>query len=296
VFFLIFSEITTRIFHISYNVPSMYGDKDGVIKFYPNQEGYRYGGKHKWYINKFGMPGYQLPKKFNNLILIIGDSYIQNFMNPDSCRQSVYLNRIQPNYNFVEGSREGATVLEDFEIAARFDTLRPVMKLMYVQKSDFTDCFSNIPSQIRFDIKNNKVIYAEYQESKLKPVIQFSNFGEYMFREHLSRYLFKMQTLFSNVKSKNHVQNNDLIKIGKLLGYIEKNYNMEKLIFIFHPRVSNDFMQFVKSYGFKCYKLKEGDGWYRKADIHWTCKGHFEIAQQVNQIIINEIDSLSSAN
>lgn len=268
-------------------MPKLYKSRNGLIKFQPNQEGYFDGGKHKWYINELGLPGKVLPDSYDNLITLIGDSYIQNFMNPDSCHQSSFLRKINQKYNYIEAARDGATLLEYFEITKELDSLNPVLHLIYVNSSDFFDCFSNNPYDVKFDTIKNKIIYSKYNESKLKLIIPYLNFTEYLYR----KYYKDIQSLILKTsiwKTKKHfLKKNqpklDLAKIKVLLNFVEENYHTEKVVFIFHPNVNDNLIKIVDNYGIKNFKLKRNiDNWIIKNDIHWTCEAHFEITKQVS--------------
>ena len=89
VFFFIFTRNNFRIFHLSTDAPKHIKVRREYQLLSESRRILRMG-EHKWYINELGFPGKLLPKSFDNLIIIIGDSYIQNMMNPDSCRQKVY--------------------------------------------------------------------------------------------------------------------------------------------------------------------------------------------------------------
>src|SRR5690606_35579075 len=115
----------------------------GVQKYLPNQEGYWKGGNHQWIINDYGWPG-ELPTKYDNLINIIGDSFIENFMNPNECHQSVFLKKLMPDYNFFEAARSGVSLIEAMEISKQIDSLNPKMTLIYVNENDFYESILNI--------------------------------------------------------------------------------------------------------------------------------------------------------
>ncbi len=284
-FLFVFTEIVSRVFHVSYNMPKMYKHPDGLLKFTPNQIGYFDGGKHKWYINKLGLPGKELPELNNNLITIIGDSYILNLMNPDSCRQQSYLRKIKPQYSYLESARDGATLLEYFEMAKKLDTLNPKLQLIYVNTSDFLGCFSNNPYDVRLDTVNNKLIYSKFMDSKLKLLIPYLNFTEYLYRKNAGKLLMILNNK-PKVKHKNtnKIKNKLIINRYKLvLTYIKVNYKTENIVFIFHSTVSDEIVNIVNNFEIKNFKIQKNiDSWIIKNDIHWTCEAHNEIAKQVS--------------
>ena len=92
-FFLIaiaVGEVVVRLTHAMADIPQRTIDEYGIQKYIPNQDGYWKGGEHKWVVNKLGWPG-ELPQSNENLIMVIGDSFIENFMNPNECHQSAFL-------------------------------------------------------------------------------------------------------------------------------------------------------------------------------------------------------------
>ncbi|MGB3151923.1 MAG: hypothetical protein WBB27_14795, partial [Maribacter sp.] len=103
IFFLvilfILGEIISRFLHLSSDIPRRTIDENGIQKYIPNQAGFWVGGTHEWKINKLGWPG-ELPESYDNLITIVGDSFIENFMNPNECHQSILLKNELPKYNF----------------------------------------------------------------------------------------------------------------------------------------------------------------------------------------------------
>ena len=94
------SEIYIRLNHLSIDIPRRTIDEYGVQKYLPLQNGYWSNGTHRWQINKEGWAG-ELPPSFDNLITLIGDSHIENFMNPDSCHLGAILNKSNLKYNCI---------------------------------------------------------------------------------------------------------------------------------------------------------------------------------------------------
>jgi hypothetical protein len=88
VFGYMIGEGIVRIFKLTIDIPIMYQDSDNLIKNEPNQTGY-YTNGNKWIITKHGQYGYE-PKSLNSLITVIGDSYIENIMNPPVCHQAYF--------------------------------------------------------------------------------------------------------------------------------------------------------------------------------------------------------------
>ncbi len=133
---VIIGEVVVRMTHAMSDIPQRTIDDYGIQKYFPNQDGYWKGGDHKWVINEMGWPG-ELPENYNNLMLVIGDSFIENFMNPNECHQAIFLEEQLPEYNFMEAARSGVSLIEAMEIHKQLDSLKPVHTLVYVNDNDF---------------------------------------------------------------------------------------------------------------------------------------------------------------
>ena len=135
---LVVFEIVLRVNHMTIDIPQREITSDGIQRYIPMQEGWWLGGTHKWQINQFGWPG-PMPDSLDSLVLIIGDSHIENFMNNDNCHQSWLLKQLLPQFNFLEAARSGVSYIEAVYIATKLDTLRPILILLYVKDTDFIE-------------------------------------------------------------------------------------------------------------------------------------------------------------
>lgn len=302
-FLFLFTEIIARIFHISTDAPKTFKNSNGNINYYPNQEGYWDGGRHKWYINKLGYPGGNIPKNFNNLVLLVGDSYIQNFMNPDSCRQREYLSKLQPNYNFLESSMAGINLLGYFEYSKPLDGLNPVYKIIYVNSADFLNNVTRKRSDngYKVNLKSNKIYYPKYRGSSLKDIIYNFKFIYYLYRKNIQ--LFNRLNGGKELSESNKIINRNaselssenLTQISDLLDFIIQNYNCSNVVFVFHPDSNKDLINLSRSKGFITLELikDKNVNWKTKNDGHWNCLAHQEIAKQVS-LFINKISNKQS--
>lgn len=285
IFLFVFAEIVARVFHLSTDAPKTYKNKNGNVNYFPNQEGYWDGGRHKWYINKMGYPGRDLPDSFDNLVFIIGDSYIQNFMNPDSCRQKVYLKQILPERNFLEISKDGTNFLGYFEYSKPLDSLQPDLKIIFVSNRDFQGnvFYNNKKSNYQFDLETEKIFYPKYRGSKLKDFIYKFKFSYYLYRKNLK--LFSPNEVEINEDSENKKLNIDLNykEIGQLLGFINKKYITKNVLLVFHPNSDKELIEFVKSNDFRVMEIQKPrkENWKTEKDGHWNCSAHEKIANQV---------------
>lgn len=289
IFFLIFTEILSRLLHITTDAAKTYKNENGNVNYVPNQMGYWDGGKHKWYINSLGYPGKNLPESYSNLILLVGDSYIQNFMNPDSCRQSEYLKKIDPKYNFLEVSMDGLNLLGYFEYSKPLDSLAPLKKIFYVSDKDFKgDIYypgmKKGPYQI--NPKDGTLIYPNYRGSKFKDFIYNFKFLYYLYRKNLK--LFNPVEVEKNeVSDQKKKEQFNFKEIQILLEFIKDNYRTDNVIFIFHPNSDNELMHYVKNFGFEVYEIQkpENENWATEKDGHWNCEAHKKIAKQVLSVL-----------
>lgn len=294
--FYLFAEIIARILHISTDAPRMYQNSNNIIRYYPNQEGYWEGATHKWYINKFGFPGRNLPKSYDNLITIIGPSVISNFMNPDSCRQMEILKKINPKNNYLELSRPGSNLLDYFDFINEIDTLNPRLNLMYVLDKSFYKSIkkNSISNGTQLDLKTFKVSHSKYIESVFKNVLYNFKFAYYLYRKNLhifNRRISLFSSLFKISKPKKrgfkeNFKKEDIEDISILLDFVKKNYQTDNVVMIFNDRNSKQIYNLVKSKGFQTLRFdSQNDDWTLEGDSHWSCYGHHQAAKQVSAFL-----------
>lgn len=291
-FLFVFAELAVRIFHLSIDAPKTYKNKNGNVNYYPNQEGYWDGGRHKWYINKLGYPGKQLPESFDNLVFIIGDSYIQNFMNPDSCRQKVYLRQLLPDKNFLEISQDGTNFLGYFEFSKPLDSLKPMLKIIYVNNKDFLGNIRNNENNkgnYQVDIETGKIFYPAYRGSKLKDFIYNFKFFYYLYRKNIKLFNpveVEVNTASDNSKIRLDIDYNEL---ESLTVFIKNNYDTKNVILVFHPNSDPHLIAFLKNADFNVMEIQkpEHENWKTAKDGHWNPEAHKKIAKQI-AVFLNE--------
>ena len=240
-------EIVVRITHAMSDIPQRTIDENGIQKYKPNQTGYWKGGDHKWVINDLGWPG-DLPSSYEDLVLVMGDSYIENFMNPNECHQSAYLKSFLPRFNYLETARSGVSLIEAMEISKQNDTLNPKHTLLYINNNDFLESISGIKP-----MRDITPVKADKKEMKME-----SKDAELPINE-----------------------------IKLLLSYITKNYDTNSKTLVFHPNSEMRIVQLCQEFGFNTIILDSSNDkdWTFSYDSHWTCYGHEKVAQQVaNQL------------
>lgn len=284
---IVMGEIIVRVFSLSIDVHKFYIDKDNLIKNYPNQTG-KNGYKHQWIINKYGEFGYE-PKSLNNLVTVIGDSFITNTMNPPECHQANYLSKLTAKYNFYPSARAGASFIEMMEKARALEHLHPVYQLLYIQQADFIESVSEIksaPLTVQISVKTGQVKYAKLQSSKFKEVIYNFKFFYYIYRNYIFMLLGNDDATNNRVLIKRKKINYQLIE--DLLVISKKKYNTRNVILVFSPDTDKKVIDLVKNSGFRYFQLisKDYKSWQMPKDSHWSCHGHEEAAKQVANYLL----------
>src|SRR5690606_2644800 len=132
-------------------------------RYKPDQSGYYTKAKEKWNVNKYGWLGTHGNIK-DSTISIIGDSYIENIMNPIKCNQGSILKQYFPDYSFVEAGRSGVTFIEAMEISKILEMeIRPKYQLIYLSENDFYESISELnryTDRLQISIKDQKLLPA----------------------------------------------------------------------------------------------------------------------------------------
>ncbi len=292
-FAILVGEIVVRLTHVVSDIPQRKIDESGIQKYYPNQEGYWLGGEHKWIINEYGWPGI-LPKKYDNLICVLGDSFIENFMNPNECHQAIYLKENLPEYNFFEASRSGVSFIESFEIAKQLDSLKPIKSLIYVHDSDFYESVTTIDRMkdvTQLDLEKNEIIFGEMKSPGLKKILYNFKLAYYFYNRFPINFslAFKQKEQPKKYKKKNNSKENKWLKnktsVQKLLKYIKENYNINDKILVFRTKSNKNLVDECIEMGFNTIFLDstvDEKSWSFSYDHHWTCYGHGRVALQVS--------------
>ncbi|CAZ97914.1 hypothetical protein [Zobellia galactanivorans] len=276
---MIVGELIARFFVISPDIPKRSIDQWGIQKYIPNQSGKWKGGQHKWQINKLGWPGI-LPNSTDSLITIIGDSFVENFMNPDSCHQNMYLKKKLPQFNFLEASRSGVNFLEATMIADQLDSLKPLYQLLYVDDIDFKESIVQISPNTQltqFDISKKKITKAKLKSSFAKNALYTCKFIYYLYSNYWQRKNIKTK----KTKKKKVLSYLEPYKI--LLSFFNDSNRTNNRILVFRPDTDHNIIELCKNMGYKYILLKESknEEWSFDYDPHWTCFGHKKAALQI---------------
>jgi hypothetical protein len=291
---LVVGEVMVRITHAVSDIPQRTIDDYGIQKYFPNQQGYWKGGEHKWIINKFGWPG-ELPKSYNNLIMVIGDSFIENFMNPNECHQSVYLKANMQDYNFMEAGRSGVSLIEAMEISKQIDSLNPIQTLIYVNDGDFYESISQVKTMrdiTQLNINTNTIQYGEMKAPIFKKALYNWKLLYYFYnRFPIANFELKED----NTKEKNKITKKNVleyqIEMSQLINFIKLNYTINNKTLVFHPNSNNSIIEICRNAGFNVILLDSSndDIWTFDYDSHWSCYGHKRAAQQISAKLLNVV-------
>lgn len=284
------AEIITRMFFITSDIPSRFIDEKGIQKYIPNQTGKWKGGNHGWSINEQGWPG-DLPESYNNLITIIGDSFIENFLNPEECHQAVFLKKLVPELNFMEASRSGVSFIEAMEITKELDSLSPQLQLIYIHDSDLEESILQIKKHsdiTQLDLTEKQIINGELKSQGIKKILYNWKFLYYLYNRFPPNPPKVNKTQSSETPTTTIDKEKKIWEsINLLLEYTASNYNIQNKVLIFRPESNIELINLAKKIGFKTLHLQinENESWSFDYDNHWTCDGHQNAAEQVGEFL-----------
>jgi hypothetical protein len=289
VFFLMVTwaggEIVVRLFRLAPDIPMRYIDANGIQKYLPDQSGFRNSGNLHWIVNKYGWVGISDTKE-DTVISIIGDSYIENMMNPRYCNQGAILKEYFPNIGFFEAGRSGVSFIEALEIAKSLQTeIKPKMNLVYLGNSDILESLANrirFPDRMQIDLSNNTIAYPKLKSKTLKNIL-YSN--------KLLYYLYLRYPIFVDEQNKETGKSLDadlvgefLFSIEKLFAYCSSEYNTRSIVLVFQPETDQRIIDIAEKNQFEILILTNThhDNWaLGEHDAHWSCYGHKIVAAQV---------------
>jgi hypothetical protein len=297
IFFLVaivIGEVVVRVTHTMADIPQRTIDDQGIQKYFPNQKGFWKGGDHTWLINEYGWPG-ELPNSFDNLVMVIGDSYIENFMNPNNCHQATYLKQNMPNHNFMEAARSGVSLIEAVEINKQLDSLNPVHSLIYVNDNDFFESLVEVKPMndiTQLNLKTNNIVYGEMKAPGFKKILY--NFKLLYYFYNRFPLALPNETSEKPIKRENEDIDNGLKskeEVFQLIDYIVQNYNTATLSLVFHPNSNTSIIEKCKNVGLNVILLDSSNDktWSFDYDSHWTCYGHKKAAAQVAKALKTDI-------
>ncbi|WP_342327739.1 hypothetical protein [Pedobacter sp. FW305-3-2-15-E-R2A2] len=284
-------EFIIRIYKLVPDIPRLYIDKTGIQRYVPGQTGYYTKAKTKWVVNKYGWLGTSDTSK-DTVVSVIGDSYIENMMNPISCNQGNLLKSRFQDYSFFEAGRSGVTFIEAMQISKLLDsTIHPKLHLIYVNTGDFPESSAlnqRHTDRVQIDLSTNTILNGNLKSPGLKKIL---------YNIKLLYYLYLRFPLFVDAKNKEDHKGDtkktiarkpefDGTDVNKLFAYCRKNYDMEKVVLVFHPGTEQTIINLANHYHVKNMVLNTEKGeksWALNAnDGHWSCYGHSRVAKQIS--------------
>ncbi len=289
IYAFIFGEIVARVLVLSSDIPQRKLNTTGVQNFIPNQNGSWTNRSHTWQINSEGWAG-TLPESYDNLITIIGDSFIENLMNPSDCHQDILLKNDLENHNFIELGRSGVTLIESMEISKfALKKYNPKLQLIYLGENDFEESISTIKR--KKDITQwdeNEVIYGKVKAPLLKKILYNLKFPLYLYRRFpLNIFKKKTKQHLTQKKDETEKELNKFIKYQKLVKFMKNNYYTTNIVFVVKPNNPAELTKLLKNENFNVIELSMGEDktWSFVDDHHWTCFGHKRAASQVSRYL-----------
>ena len=288
---LILLEIVIRFFTLTNDVPQRDLDENGLQVFQKNQEGQSHG--HNWKVNSSGFLGHNKVKG-ENQILIIGDSYIENIMNPFKCRQSSFFKK--NGYDVFEIGRSGITFIESLEFYSKYKSkVNPKISIFIIDNSDFEESIQEINKfndRVQISLKASKLSLGKIKAKYLKKLLYNYKTLYYLYLKYLKSAIRQN----NNQTKKENINGQSLTLVKELLSYTNKNYDLNDCLFVF--RGYNDYKDEFNQLKLDFIELDLKDNKYNYSikDSHWNCYGH-EIASKkimdylkYNQILKNSND------
>lgn len=280
-------ELFIRVTHLTIDVPQREITADGIQKYIPNQSGYWSNASHKWIINEYGWP-VDAPDDMKNLITLIGDSHIENFMNPSNCQPSYYLKEMNPMYNFLQIGRSGASLIEYLEFSKYAKReFHPLHQIIFIKENDFPESIKNIsekPDVTQLDIQNEKIIRGQMRSPGIKKLI-YNIKTIYYFKDKVKLKTFKKKN--ENRKPNSKLDSKNIEYYNTLLKFIIKNYDLKNITFAVHPDTRKEIIEMLRKNKINFYIFSGTKIWnHSEADnSHWSCEGHREASKQLTNYL-----------
>jgi len=263
---IILLEGSIRLFSLTNDVPMRKMNSRGLQIFRENQSGFSHG--FSWSVNKDGFLGHN-DKNGDNQLLIIGDSFIENIMNPFSCRQSSLFS--ESGYSVFEVGRSGITFIEALEFLKYFDPIvNPKNIVIFLDNSDFKESIVGIK-------KLNDRGQISLIEKKFFPgKIKGKNIKKILYNFKTLYYSYTKYLRSRNNKSQPKRNNDDFSfkrDVEELILYGSEKYQLKNTLFVF--REENNFKDVFRELNLNYIDLNIFDEQYLiPNDSHWNCKGH----------------------
>jgi len=281
---LFISEFLIRIMKLTNEVPHRKINPIGLQTYISNQQGYF--NNNNWKVNDFGFLGLSDINSENQL-MIIGDSFIENIMNPIECNQGSNIKRILGDkYGVFEVGRSGITMIESLEFMKQLSPkVNPKLVLIYLSENDVLESISNIKrlkDRLQINVRTKKIEKVILKYPLLKKFL-------YEFKSLYYFYIkggFVLKIKHENSSNYEETNNNHLIK--SLFSILLENYDFSNVLFIVHS--SNKFIDnLLDDYKLENIKIKfSNSNWFMENDSHWNCIGHRKVSELITETIQNK--------
>ncbi len=285
VILFIVGEVVVRIFKLTPDIPKLYVDQTGIQRYVPGQKG-NFSKTSQWVVNAYGWLGIAETNK-DPIISIIGDSYIENMMNPIICNQGSILKSYFTDCGFFEAGRSGVTFIEAMQITKLLDsTIKPTMHLIYVGDEDLyeSDASYRQTDRMQINLSNHKIINAELKSPFAKKILyNLKSFYYLYLRFPLLVGKNNKEATDNTVINKKEI---DYQSVNNILNYSKQMYDIKKIILIWHPGTPRKIIKIARHLGFNSLSLTKtgkAKNWLvSSADAHWSCYGHQQVAKQIS--------------
>jgi hypothetical protein len=271
-------ELIIRFFHLTSDIPERRIDAQGIQRYKPHQTGYYTKATEPWIINDMGWSG-KIDTQGRAIIGVVGDSYIENFMNPYACHQGILFKEKMPEYAFFEAARSGVSFIEAMEISQVIDKeVHTQFHVVYLSDMDFYESMADLkalPDRIQISLKENKIIPATLKNPMLKKILYSSKLLYYLYLRfpvlvnqqnkaeskgiHFEEYQFKQADF------------------DALFTYCKQHYELGNMLWVFHSNTNERIVETAKRFGVNTISVHEPtpNTWAsNQFDNHWNCEGH----------------------
>ena len=278
---LLLLEIIIRLFTLTNDVPQRDIDENGLQVFRKNQEGQSHG--HKWKINSSGFLGHNKIKGANQ-VLIIGDSFVENIMNPFECRQSSFFKK--NGYDVFEIGRSGITFIESLEFYSKYKSkVNPKISIFIIDNPDFEESIQEINKlndRVQISLKTSQLSLGKIKAKYIKKLLYNYKTLYYLYLKYLKS---QKSNITTQSKEVNHSNEETSLFVNKLIRISNQNYDLKDCLFVF--RGENDFKELFNqlNLNFIELNLKGVEYMYSENDSHWSCKGHQIASEKILEYI-----------
>lgn len=284
---IVLLEIAIRTFSFTNDIPMRKINEYGLQVFKEGQSGLFRG--FNWKVNTDGFLGHN-DKNGEYQILILGDSFVENIMNPSSCRQSSLFK--DKGYQVFEAGRSGMTFIELLEFYKHLKpVVTPLKSVFIIDNVDFYESIIEIKKfndRCQISILDKKIHKGEIKYKYLKKILY--NFKTLYYLYDKFRRSVNTEIKEQNIdKEKNASQN----LIIELIQFAKENYDLDGTLFVFRDK--NKFSQSFHENDLEYIELRisNQEGLTFKNDNHWNCNGHLNAFNQIynhlNKPFINSV-------